>query len=107
MTAEAQAATARALDTGPLQKIGTWSYAIYLGQTAWLQILHIVEARLYPAPDAIVLGQRWADLIWWPEPICLLVICTIWGALLATFVEEPANKRLRKYILPRAKTAAA
>lgn len=98
---------ARALDTGPLQKIGTWSYAIYLGQTAWLQILHIVEARLYPAPDAIVLGQRWADLIWWPEPICLLVICTIWGALLATFVEEPANKRLRKYILPRAKTAAA
>ena len=40
---------------GP-QVLGDWSYAVYLGQTFWLQYMRVIEFRFYPPPDAIVLG---------------------------------------------------
>jgi peptidoglycan/LPS O-acetylase OafA/YrhL len=86
---------ARALMTRVPQRMGEWSYAIYLGQTAWLQAIRFFETRLYPAPDAIVLGTRFADLIWWLEPLGLVIVCVLWGAALAEWIEFPAAKALR------------
>jgi peptidoglycan/LPS O-acetylase OafA/YrhL len=99
---------ARLFDTAPLQKLGEWSYAIYLGQTAWLQLMRFFQQRFYPSDDAIVFGMRWADFIWYLEPAVLVIVCLIWGAILAEFVEIRANKALRKWFSshePRARTA--
>jgi peptidoglycan/LPS O-acetylase OafA/YrhL len=84
-------------DSAPLQKLGEWSYAIYLGQTAWLQLMRFFQQRFYPPDNAIVFGMRWADFIWYLEPAVLVIVCLIWGGLLANFVEIPANKALRKW----------
>jgi peptidoglycan/LPS O-acetylase OafA/YrhL len=77
------------------QVMGEWSYAIYLGQTAWLLGIRFLEQRVYPAPDAIVLGARFSSLIWWLEPLGLVIVCVLWGGLLAEFIELPAAARLR------------
>ena len=79
---------ARALGTGPVLKLGEWSYAIYMGQTAWLQFVRYLEQRWYPGADPAT--------IWWIEPIALVAVCVVWGALLATFIEAPANRWLRR-----------
>lgn len=86
---------AEALKTRVPQRMGEWSYAIYLGQTAWLQAIRFAEQRLYPPPDTMVLGARFGDLIWWLEPLGLVILCVIWGALLAEWIEFPAAKALR------------
>jgi len=86
---------ARAFQSAPLQKIGGWSYAIYLGQTAWLQLIRFFEQRFYPPDSTVVFGYRWPDFIWWVEPAALVIVCLIWGAILAEFVEIPASRVLR------------
>jgi peptidoglycan/LPS O-acetylase OafA/YrhL len=96
---------ARLFDSAPLQKLGEWSYAIYLGQTAWLQLMRFFQQRFYPPDNAIVFGYRWADFIWWIEPVVLVIVCLIWGGILAEFVEIPANKALRKWFDRPAKPA--
>jgi len=78
------------------QLLGEWSYAIYLGQTAWLLAIRYFEQRLYPPPEAIVLGTRFSGLIWWLEPLLLVIICVLWGGLLAEFIELPAAGWLRR-----------
>jgi peptidoglycan/LPS O-acetylase OafA/YrhL len=85
------------LDTKPLQKLGEWSYAIYIGQTAWLLLIRHFEQHWYPPDDTLVFGMRWADFIWTLEPLVLLAVCVIWGAILTNVVEIPANKALRKW----------
>jgi peptidoglycan/LPS O-acetylase OafA/YrhL len=79
---------ARALSAGPILLLGEWSYAIYMGQTAWLQLLRYFEQRWYPGVDP--------RAIWWIEPACLLAVCILWGALLARYVEQPANAWIRR-----------
>ncbi len=79
---------ARALSTAPVLKLGEWSYAIYIGQTAWLQFLRYLEQRWYPHADPAA--------IWWIEPFALVAVCVVWGALLATVIERPANRWLRQ-----------
>ena len=91
---------------GP-QLMGDWSYAIYLGQTFWLQYMRVLEFRFYPPPDAIVLGQRWSTLMWWLEPTLLVLVCAIWGGLLAEWVEKPAAKWLRQRLDQPRKAAPA
>ncbi len=86
---------ADALKTRLPQRMGEWSYAVYLGQTAWLLGIRYFEQRFYPAPETMVLGMRFETLIWGLEPLLLVVVCVIWGALLAEFVEIPAAKALR------------
>jgi len=78
---------ARALSAGPVLLLGEWSYAIYMGQTAWLQFIRYLEQRWYPNVDP--------HAIWWIEPASLLVVCIFWGALLAHFIEKPANNYVR------------
>jgi peptidoglycan/LPS O-acetylase OafA/YrhL len=87
---------AASLKTRVPMRLGEWSYAIYIGQTFWLQFLRFAEQRLFPASDAIILGHRWSTLIWWPEPIALVAVCVAWGALLARFVEQPAGTMLKR-----------
>jgi peptidoglycan/LPS O-acetylase OafA/YrhL len=77
------------------QKLGEWSYAIYLGQTAWLLSIRLFEQRLYPAPDTLVAGFRFGDVIWWLEPLLLVAVCIVWGGLLAETIETPVAKALR------------
>jgi peptidoglycan/LPS O-acetylase OafA/YrhL len=77
------------------QNLGEWSYGIYLGQTFWLQYMRVIEFRFYPAADTLVLGVPFSSLIFWLEPTLLLLVCTLWGALLAEKIEIPAAKWLR------------
>jgi peptidoglycan/LPS O-acetylase OafA/YrhL len=86
---------ARLLQMRLPQLLGEWSYAIYLGQTAWLLSIRFFEQRLYPPPETIVLGMRFSSLIWWLEPLALVIACVLWGGLLAEYVELPAAARLR------------
>ncbi|HEX4637477.1 MAG TPA: acyltransferase [Rhizomicrobium sp.] len=86
---------ARLLQLRLPQVLGEWSYAIYLGQTAWLLAIRFFEQRLYPPPDAMVLGTRFSGLIWWLEPLLLVVTCVLWGGFLAEYVELPAAAKLR------------
>jgi peptidoglycan/LPS O-acetylase OafA/YrhL len=86
---------ADALKTRLPQRLGEWSYAIYLGQTAWLQAIRFFEQRLYPSPETIVFGMHFADLIWWLEPLCLVIVCIAWGGLLAECIEFPVARWLR------------
>jgi peptidoglycan/LPS O-acetylase OafA/YrhL len=87
---------ARALQTRLPQMLGEWSYAIYLGQTVWLLGIRFLEQRIYPAPDAVVLGMPFSSLIWWLEPLGLVIVCVLWGGLLAEFIELPVAARLRE-----------
>jgi peptidoglycan/LPS O-acetylase OafA/YrhL len=80
---------------GP-QTLGDWSYAVYLGQTFWLQYMRVIEFRFYPPPDTMVLGQRFSTLVWWLEPTLLILVCALWGGLLTDWVEKPAAKWLRR-----------
>jgi peptidoglycan/LPS O-acetylase OafA/YrhL len=79
-------------------RLGEWSYAIYIGQTFWLQFSRFAEQRIFPAPDTIVMGWRWADLTWWSEPAALVLICVAWGALLSAAIERPASDGFRRLI---------
>jgi peptidoglycan/LPS O-acetylase OafA/YrhL len=87
---------ARGLQMRLPQLLGEWSYAVYLGQTFWLLGIRFFEQRLYPPPETIVLGIRFSALIWWLEPLCLVVVCVLWGGVLAHFIEMPAAARLRR-----------
>lgn len=93
---------ARALSTAPVLKLGEWSYAIYMGQTFFLQLIRYFEQRWYPNWDATVLGMQWSTLIWWTEPLALLAVCIVWGALLANIIEIPANRFIRqRFVSPK------
>jgi peptidoglycan/LPS O-acetylase OafA/YrhL len=86
---------AEALKTRLPQMLGVWSYAIYMGQTFWLMAIRIFEQLLYPPANSLVLGVRFSSLIWWLEPALLVLVCAVWGGLLANFVEHPAAARLK------------
>jgi peptidoglycan/LPS O-acetylase OafA/YrhL len=87
---------ARILSMAVPRKLGEWSYAIYMGQTFWLQAIRYFEQRHYPPGDTMVAGIRFSDLMWWAEPFLLLLVCIAWGALLAIMIEHPANAWLRR-----------
>jgi peptidoglycan/LPS O-acetylase OafA/YrhL len=84
----------------PLQKLGEWSYAIYMGQTFWLLTIRYCEQRLYPPPDTLIFGFRFSSLAWGLEPALLVGVCVLWGALLARTVERPAASALRRRLDP-------
>jgi peptidoglycan/LPS O-acetylase OafA/YrhL len=85
---------AEALKTRLPQRMGAWSYAVYMGQTFWLQAIRVFEPH-YPPANSMVLGMRFSSLIWWLEPTLLVLVCVAWGALLARYVEQPAAAALK------------
>ena len=100
---------AAALKTSLPLKLGEWSYAIYIGQTALLQLLRHAQMHLYPAPTALVFGRTWAswEPIWhWLEPALLVAAAILWGYILFTLVEQPAAAFLRGLIGGRARATA-
>jgi peptidoglycan/LPS O-acetylase OafA/YrhL len=97
---------ARFFAAAPLRKLGEWSYGIYLGQTFWLQSIRTIEQQIYPPSDTLILGIRFADLMWWAEPFLLMGVCILWGAALTKLIEQPANAALRTW-LARRKTETA
>jgi peptidoglycan/LPS O-acetylase OafA/YrhL len=82
---------ALAFQSAPLRLLGEWSFAIYMGQTTFLQLLRVAEQRLYPNP-----APGWAHTIHLLEPAALLTLCIAWGALLYYAVERPANAWFRR-----------
>jgi peptidoglycan/LPS O-acetylase OafA/YrhL len=88
---------ARALSTSPLLKLGEWSYAIYMGQTFWLQLIRTIEQRAYPPAGIEIFGLRFGDAMWWAEPFILVGICILWGAILHRLIEKPANTAIRAW----------
>ena len=78
------------------RKLGEWSYAIYIGQTFGLLLIRVFEQRLYPPPMTPVLGTTFISLSWWLEPLCLVLFSIAWGALIATLVEHPAARYLKR-----------
>jgi peptidoglycan/LPS O-acetylase OafA/YrhL len=90
--------------------LGDWSYATYIGQTFWLQFFRFAEQRVFPDPNAVVFGRRWVELFWWPEPLLLVAVCTIWGASLTALIERPARDGLNRLLsgsaAPRAASSA-
>ena len=87
---------AGALKTRIPQTLGGWSYAIYIGQTFGLLIIRVFEQRLYPPGDTPVLGTTFGALIWWLEPLLLVLFCIGWGAFLATCIEHPVARALKR-----------
>jgi peptidoglycan/LPS O-acetylase OafA/YrhL len=82
---------ARFFQSAPLRLLGEWSFAIYMGQTTFLQLLRVAEQRAYPNS-----APQWAHTIHLIEPAVLLILCVAWGALLYYAVERPANSWLRQ-----------
>lgn len=97
---------ARFFHSKALLKLGEWSFAIYIGQTVFLQLIRVVEG-FYPPSDTLILGIRFIDWIWWPEQFVLLAACVAWGAFLTHFVEVPVNRSLRQFFARKPAPAAA
>lgn len=83
-------AIARLFTLKPLRRLGEWSYAIYMGQTALLMLLRLCEQRLYP--QDLTAHYRLVHIL---EPALLVPSCVLWGYALYRLVEKPANRWLR------------
>ena len=82
------------LQTKPLLTLGEWSYAIYIGQTALLQLSRHLDLHVLPA----LTGGPWVP--WTPawhalEPALLVAAATLWGYLIFAVVERPSAAFLR------------
>jgi peptidoglycan/LPS O-acetylase OafA/YrhL len=93
---------ARFFRSRPLRLLGEWSFAIYMGQTTFLQLLRVFEQRVYPNP-----APAWAHAVHLIEPVALVILCTAWGAALYYLVERPANDWLRRNWVIKPRTSAA
>jgi len=83
---------ARIFQSAPLRLLGEWSFAIYMGQTTFLQVLRVAEQQLYPNP-----APQWRATIHLLEPAAMVILCIAWGALLYYVVERPASEWLRRH----------
>ena len=80
---------ARLFATAPFQTVGAWSYGIYMGQTFWMQVVRQFDS---------ITRVPHIGLYRIAEPLVLLAICVLWGALLTIFVERPAHAYLRRQV---------
>lgn len=89
---------ARAFQNPVLMRLGEWSFAIYMGQSVWLQLLH------YNGPLP-ALPPWWAANLHRIEPAVLVIVCAGWGGFLYWAIEKPANTALRR-LFQRGKSPA-
>lgn len=87
---------ARLFQTRPFQILGAWSYAIYMGQTFWMQVVRQIDPMLTRISHTSVFGIRFSVVSWYAEPLIVLAICILWGAVLTGLVERPAYRILRR-----------
>jgi len=90
------------LQRRPLMRLGEWSFAVYMGQTTWLQFARFAEQRLYPNP-----APQWTHAIHILEPVGLVIAAALWGWFLFRFVEKPANAWLRTHWVGNSRRGAA
>jgi Predicted acyltransferases len=81
---------ARLFQTRPFQVLGGWSYGIYMGQTLWMLVVRQVDPALVRVLHTDLFGIRISNITWYAEPLAVLLICILWGALLTILVERPA-----------------
>lgn len=93
---------ARVFQTRTLRLLGEWSFAIYMGQTTFLQLLRVFEQRVYPDP-----APEWEHTIHVLEPIALVILCTAWGALLYYAIERPTHVWFRGKVVNRSSRRSA
>ena len=96
---------ARALQTKPLRTLGEWSYAIYIGQTALLQLSRHIDVHVLPG----LTGGPWVPWTptWhWIEPVLLVAAAVLWGYLLFALVERPSAAFLRGLMTGQRRGAA-
>jgi peptidoglycan/LPS O-acetylase OafA/YrhL len=98
---------ARLLSTAAMQKLGEWSFGIYMGQMFWMQVIRQFDERTVRYEHARVLGMPFDNLMRIAEPVAVLLVCIVWGALLARYVEQPANTALRRLFAPRKPSRSA
>lgn len=96
---------ARVLQTKLLLRLGEWSYAIYIGQTALLQLLRHIDLHILPG----LVGGPWVP--WIPpwhavEPALLVAAAVLWGYLLFALVERPSAAFLKGLMAGRKRGAA-
>ena len=86
-----RSAVARALASGPAHRLGAWSYALYLVHYPMLGLHH-----------AAMGGLRWIGVTRTPVLSWVLVLACMIGAaaLLHRFVERPAQRAVRRWLLP-------
>jgi len=89
---------ASALKTQLATRLGQWSYGIFIGQLFWMNLDRFAEQHLFPSPKTIVFGTPFETIVWWLEPLGILLICIAWGALLTRAVEAPANAAMRRLV---------
>jgi peptidoglycan/LPS O-acetylase OafA/YrhL len=87
---------ARLFQTRPFQILGGWSYAIYMGQTFWMQMVRQIDPMLTGFSHTSVFGIRFSAISWYAEPVIVLAICILWGALMTALVERPAYRLIRR-----------
>jgi len=95
---------ARVLQTKLLLRLGEWSYAIYIGQTALLQLLRHIDLHILPG----LVGGPWVP--WIPpwhavEPALLVAAAVLWGYLLFALVEKPSAGLLKGLMSRRARVS--
>ncbi len=83
---------ARVFQNRVLMRLGAWSFAVYMGQSVWLQLLH------YNGPLP-ALPPGWQANLHWIEPVVLVMVCAAWGGFLYWAVEKPANTALRRLLI--------
>ncbi len=88
---------ARIFQTRLFQILGGWSYGIYMGQTLWMQTLRQVDPALVRILHANLFGIRISNITWYAEPLTVLLICVLWGALLTILVERPALRFILRH----------
>jgi peptidoglycan/LPS O-acetylase OafA/YrhL len=97
---------AAALRTPLPLKLGEWSYAIYIGQTALLQLLRHLQLHVYPPALQFVFDSPWTSSWRWIEPTLLVGVAILWGYILFAAVERPAASYLRR-LMGSERSAAA
>ncbi len=98
---------ARFLSTAPLQRLGEWSFGIYMGQMFWMQAVRQFDERAVRYASTPALGMPFSEAMRIVEPVAVLLVCIAWGALLARYVEQPAASALRRLFAQRKLDRAA
>lgn len=104
-----ESAVKKFLDLRPLQRLGDWSFSIYMVHVPLIFLLWIYQVKKEPAifADFIKLGQRPPDYVL-GVVVCIVLVTTtlIIAALTYRYVEVPARNYLNhRFTKPKDKSA--
>ena len=94
----------RVLDTPVLQRLGDWSFSIYMVHTPLMQCFWIYQIRINPTMIAQFPGAPFGPLnVTWGLITCVVVVALtlLVAALSYRFIEVPARRYLNKKFTPK------